>query len=30
VVGIPLPERAVDVKQRVGYVPEAAFLFESL
>ena len=30
VVGIPLPERAVDVKQRIGYVPEAAFLFESL
>jgi ABC-2 type transport system ATP-binding protein len=28
--GLPLPERAVDVKQRIGYVPEAAFLFESL
>lgn len=30
VAGLPLPERAVDVKQRVGYVPEAAVLFESL
>ena len=30
VVGLPLPERAVDVKQRIGYVPEAAALFESL
>ncbi|HKW96483.1 MAG TPA: ABC transporter ATP-binding protein [Bryobacteraceae bacterium] len=28
--GLPLPERAVDVKQRIGYVPEAAVLFESL
>jgi len=28
--GFPLPERAVDVKQRIGYVPEAAILFESL
>jgi ABC-2 type transport system ATP-binding protein len=28
--GLPLPERAVDVKQRIGYVPEAAILFESL
>jgi ABC-2 type transport system ATP-binding protein len=28
--GFPLPERAVDVKQRLGYVPEAAVLFESL
>jgi len=30
VCGLPLPERAVDVKQRIGYVPEAAALFESL
>ncbi|MGO4880839.1 MAG: ABC transporter ATP-binding protein [Bryobacteraceae bacterium] len=30
VTGFPLPERAVDVKQRIGYVPEAAVLFESL
>lgn len=30
VAGNPLPERAVDVKQRIGYVPEAAILFESL
>ncbi len=30
VLGMPLPERAVDVKQRLGYVPEAAMLFESL
>ena len=30
VAGLPLPERAVDVKQRIGYVPEAAALFESL
>ena len=30
VAGFPLPERAVDVKQRIGYVPEAAVLFESL
>jgi len=30
VAGLPLPERAVDVKQRIGYVPEAAHLFESL
>jgi ABC-2 type transport system ATP-binding protein len=30
VVGFPLPERAVDVKQRIGYVPESAVLFESL
>jgi len=28
--GLSLPERAVDVKQRIGYVPEAASLFESL
>lgn len=28
--GLPLPERAIDVKQRIGYVPEAAALFESL
>jgi ABC-2 type transport system ATP-binding protein len=30
VAGLPLPERAVDVKQRIGYVPEAAILFECL
>jgi ABC-2 type transport system ATP-binding protein len=30
VAGLPLPERALDVKQRIGYVPEAAALFESL
>ncbi len=30
VTGIPLPERALDVKQRIGYVPEAAALFETL
>jgi ABC-2 type transport system ATP-binding protein len=30
VAGLPLPERAVDVKQHIGYVPEAAILFESL
>ena len=30
VLGLPLPEGAVDVKQRIGYVPEAALLFESL
>ena len=30
VAGFPLPERAIDVKQRIGYVPESAMLFESL
>jgi len=30
VTGLPLPERTIDVKQRIGYVPEAAVLFESL
>lgn len=30
VAGLPLPERTLDVKQRIGYVPEAAVLFESL
>lgn len=30
VAGLPLPERAIDVKQRIGYVPEAAALFDSL
>ena len=30
VTGLPLPERAIDVKQRIGYVPEAGALFESL
>jgi ABC-2 type transport system ATP-binding protein len=30
VAGLPLPERAIEVKGRIGYVPEAALLFESL
>jgi ABC-2 type transport system ATP-binding protein len=30
VCGLPMPERSVDVKQRIGYVPEAAVLFDSL
>jgi ABC-2 type transport system ATP-binding protein len=30
IAGFPLPERAVDVKSRIGYVPESASLFESL
>lgn len=30
IAGLSLPERALDVKQRIGYVPEAAVLFESL
>ena len=30
VTGLPLPERAVDVKQKIGYVPETAVLFDSL
>jgi len=30
VAGLPLPERAVDVKQIIGYVPETPILFESL
>jgi ABC-2 type transport system ATP-binding protein len=30
VTGLPLPERATDVKQRIGYVPETAVLFDSL
>ena len=30
VTGLPLPARALDVKQRIGYVPESAVLFESL
>jgi ABC-2 type transport system ATP-binding protein len=30
VTGVPLPEQALSVKQRIGYVPEAAVLFESL
>ena len=30
VTGLPMPERAVDVKRNIGYVPEAAVLFESL
>jgi len=30
VCGLSLPEQAVGVKQRIGYVPESAALFESL
>jgi len=30
VCGLPLPEQSLGVKQRIGYVPEAAALFESL
>ena len=30
VARLPLPERAVEVKQRIGYVPESAVMFESL
>jgi ABC-2 type transport system ATP-binding protein len=30
VCGLNLPAQAIDVKQRIGYVPEAAGLFESL
>jgi ABC-2 type transport system ATP-binding protein len=30
VCGLPVPERALSVKQRIGYVPEAAAVFESL
>lgn len=30
VAGLPLPERAISVKQHIGYVPESAALFESL
>jgi ABC-2 type transport system ATP-binding protein len=30
VAGLPLPEQAVAVKQRIGYVPESAMLFECL
>jgi ABC-2 type transport system ATP-binding protein len=30
VLGLPVPERAVSVKRRIGYVPETAVLFESL
>jgi ABC-2 type transport system ATP-binding protein len=30
VCGLPMPEQAVGVKQRIGYVPEAAALFDSL
>jgi ABC-2 type transport system ATP-binding protein len=30
VCGLPMPERAVDVKQKLGYVPESAALFDSL
>lgn len=28
--GLPLPHRAVDVKAQIGYVPETAYLFDSL
>jgi ABC-2 type transport system ATP-binding protein len=30
VFGLPMPQHAVEVKQRIGYVPETAALFESL
>lgn len=30
VCGFPMPERSIDVKQRIGYVPETAELFDSL
>ncbi|HBY59729.1 MAG TPA: hypothetical protein DEH78_07885, partial [Solibacterales bacterium] len=30
VFGLPLPERALDVKRGIGYVPESAALFETL
>jgi len=30
VAGLPLPEKAIDVKQMIGYVPETAVLFDSL
>ncbi|MBM3787644.1 MAG: ABC transporter ATP-binding protein [Acidobacteria bacterium] len=30
VCGLPIPEQAVSVKQKIGYVPESAALFESL
>jgi ABC-2 type transport system ATP-binding protein len=30
VTGLPLPERTIDVKQRIGYVPESGALFETL
>ncbi|MGD0497158.1 MAG: ABC transporter ATP-binding protein [Bryobacteraceae bacterium] len=30
VLGLSLPEKAVSIKQRIGYVPETAVLFESL
>ena len=30
VAGLPLPEKAISIKQHIGYVPEAAVLFESL
>ena len=30
ITGLALPGNAVDVKQRIGYVPEAAVLFDSL
>jgi ABC-2 type transport system ATP-binding protein len=30
VLGLPMPQKAVSVKERIGYVPEIAALFESL
>ncbi len=30
VAGLPLPEKAIEVKQIIGYVPETAVLFDSL
>ena len=30
VCGLPLPEQAVSVKERIGYVPETALLFDTL
>jgi ABC-2 type transport system ATP-binding protein len=30
IAGFSLPEQAVDVKQRIGYVPESAILYDSL
>ena len=30
VAGLELPGKAIDIKQRIGYVPEAAGLFDSL
>lgn len=30
VAGLPLPERTLDVKRRIGYIPEAGALFDTL